>query len=465
MKRFFNTLILLAALVVSVFVSQAMAQDEPPSSPSGGPEQAIGMEPQDNGGADAPEGGVAVGSRNAAAGGGDSGKGSAYGGEVGEAQVEVDPETGALIVITDDETNERIKRVIESLDEPVQQVLIKVLFLEVTHNDGLDIGAEFTVTKEHTADDGTVDMKKVYSSLFGVASMTDGAKFALLEDDLELTIRALAEVGKLEVLSRPSIMAKNNEAAIITVGNEVPRITNSRITEDGQTINTVEYTDIGIILDVTPRISPDGQQVEMTLAPEISTMTGKTVKISDTIDAPVYAKRSAETCVVVPNNRTVVIGGLLETIETETTDKVPILGDIWLLGYLFRRSVTSKSKTELMIFLTPQVVSSVAELQTITDDEYSNSDVTRRSVPQGELRHYIPGVKEKTTSPEKKTGQEDDDAGNPEEGSQPAELNALEPVVIDEGEEKAESASEGQPSLVPLKLKKTGEPVPPAEKK
>ncbi|HNY26300.1 MAG TPA: hypothetical protein PKH31_02855 [Candidatus Sumerlaeota bacterium] len=460
MKRFLNTLILSAALSAVAFApGYAVTQEEPPVSPNGGPEQ-MAVDPQqgDNGQAGAPESGVAVGSRNAA--GGRRERGSAYGGQVGEARVEVDSQTGSLIVITDDETNERIKRVIESLDEPVQQVLIKVLFLEITHNDDLDLGAEFTLTKQKTASDGTVDMKKVYSSLFGVSSLTNGAKFALLDDDLEMTIRALAETGKLEVLSRPSIMAKNNEAAIITVGNEVPRITNSRVTQDAQTINTVEYTDIGIILDVTPRISPDGKRVEMTLAPEISTMTGKTVKISDTIDAPVYAKRSAETCVVVPNGKTVVIGGLMENQETETTQKVPVLGDIWLLGSLFKRSVKTKAKTELLIFLTPEVVATDSSMQAMTDREYSESDVARRAVPPQALHRYIKGVDEKT-------GQEAGDASNSEAGSQPAEPKALEPIVIGKMKKKTEPASEGQPPAAPAPQEtpqKSGE-APLAEKK
>ncbi len=447
MKRFFKTLILLAVVSLWTLVTAgAGAQDNPPFVSPNEQNGEMGGDFSEGGDEGAPEGGVAMGSRNAAAmGGEDSRQGSAYGGQLGEAQVEVDPETGALIIITDDETNERIQRVIESLDEPVHQVLIKVLFLEVTHNNDLDIGAEFTLTKEHTDDSGTVDMQKIYSSIFGVASLTDGAKFALLKDDLELTVRALAEVGKLEVLSRPSIMVKNNEEATITVGNEVPRITNSRVTDDGQTINTVEYEDIGIILDATPRISPDGRRVEMTLAPEISTMSGDTVKISDTIDAPVYAKRSAETCVVVPSGKTVVIGGLMDNQETETTDKVPLLGDIWLIGSLFKRTVKSKAKTELLIFVTPQVVATDEDMQTITDHEYSSTDVTRRSIQQKELDRFVPGVNTKKSELEKKTGQEDDDASNSEDGSLSADLKALEPVVIDKGKKGTPPAAGAEP--------------------
>src|SRR5690606_28353238 len=133
--------------------------------------------------------------------------------------------------------------------------------------------------------------------------------------------------GRLEVLSRPSILTRNNQEAIITVGSEVPFVTDTRITESGQQINTIVYEDIGIILRVTPFITRDGL-VEMILAPEISTLTDETVPISDTLRSPVFAKRSADTVVVTPNGQTVVIGGLMEDNKTEVTSKIPLLGDI-----------------------------------------------------------------------------------------------------------------------------------------
>lgn len=286
-------------------------------------------------------------------------------GRAWEAIIEVDPETKSLIVIADDETNEYIKQIVHHLDRPVPQVLIKVLFLEVTHNNDLDLGIEASFT-HGKANPNTLE------TLFGVAGETRGGFYHVLEDDLEVTMRAISEVGKLEVLSRPSIMTRNNEEAIITVGQEVPFISNSRITDDGQTINTVVYEDIGIILQVTPFITSDGM-VEMDLYPEISTLTGDTVPISDTINSPVFAKRSAETRVVIPDGKTVVIGGMIEDNKTETVHKIPVLGDIPLLGAAFRRTIKNNSKTELLIFLTPHIVTGDVELSRMT--EYEKGDM------------------------------------------------------------------------------------------
>ena len=129
-------------------------------------------------------------------------------------------------------------------------------------------------------------------------------------------------------------------------------MTSSRVLDDGNTLNTVQYSDVGIILRVTPFITSN-DSVEMIVAPEISTLTERGVPISDTATSPVIAKRSAETVVVTPNGETVVIGGLMESQQTENVRKIPILGDIPLLGLAFKRTVKEEIKKELLIFLTP----------------------------------------------------------------------------------------------------------------
>src|SRR5205085_7069263 len=127
-----------------------------------------------------------------------------------------------------------------------------------------------------------------------------------------------------------------------------------RTTETGQTINTIQYQDIGIILNVTPHINEDGLVI-MDVAPEVSSLTGTTVPISENASAPVFAKRSAQSRVGIKDGQTIVIGGLMEDRKTSTLSKVPLLGDVPGLGLLFQRRQTTKTKTELLIFLTPHV--------------------------------------------------------------------------------------------------------------
>ena len=334
-------------------------------------------------------------------GGGGGGGGRPFGTSAfGDAVVQYDPETGTLMVITDEATNSQLGKIIENLDKPVPQVLIKILFLEVTHSDDLDVGIESFFTDTDTDLLGNVSRTESGGTNFGVAALAaqnGGAFYSVLKDDLSLTIRAMSDVGNLEVLSRPSILARNNEEAIITIGQEVPFIRNSQITSTGQTINTVEYEDIGIILQVTPHITPEGL-VEMIVASEISTLTGESIAISDVVQAPVFAKRSAETRVVIPDGQTAVIGGLMEDNITETVRKVPILGDIPLLGMAFRRKIESKTKTELLIFLTPHVVRGATDLGNMTQVEHGKAGIANKVFTGEQIEKFIGNTNAKTPS-------------------------------------------------------------------
>jgi type II secretion system protein D len=351
--------------------------------------------------------------------------------ELGDAIIQIDPETRSLVIVTDEETHGELMKVISTLDRPKPQVLIKVIFVEVTYNKDSDLGVEGsytfnlsnslpgqtgsrTTTTNSTsqtgsaANPGTSTTTSTVttplnipaslastigaSSVFGIptAAGTEGTFLRIVNDDWSATLRALASKGKVEVLSRPSIMARNNQEAVIVVGQEIPFITNSRITDDGQTINTVTYDNIGIILRVTPFITSEGT-VEMIVAPEISSLTDQTIPISDTVSSPIIAKRSAETVVVTPNAKTVVIGGLMETSRLESVRKVPILGDIPVLGFAFRRTIKSDVKRELLIFLTPYIVNRPESLPQMSRKEVGETSLIEGAFPRSEYDRFLDG--------------------------------------------------------------------------
>ena len=132
-------------------------------------------------------------------------EGGSYGSGLAEnVVIQTDPETGSLIIVTDEETNEHIKRIIENVDRPIPQVLIKVLFLEVTHTDDFDLGAEGSFQY------GSEGEKDVLEVIYGLSSLGTGGFYRIIDEDLSVTLHALATVGKLEVLSRPSILARQN---------------------------------------------------------------------------------------------------------------------------------------------------------------------------------------------------------------------------------------------------------------
>jgi general secretion pathway protein D len=309
---------------------------------------------------------------------------------LGEATIEIDPETRSLIVVTDEDTNAEIQRIIDGLDQPKPQVLIKVLFLEATYTDNLDFGFEggYSYTRGDF-NEGRVE------SIWGLAQQIDGGFWTLSADYWDTTLRAMAETSRLHVLSRPVILARNNQEAVIIVGEEVPLITSSRILEDGQVLNTVQYSDVGIILRVTPFITSNNN-VEMIVAPEISNLTERGVPISSTAESPVIAKRSAETVVVTPNGQTVVIGGLMESETTESVRKIPLLGDIPLLGALFRRTIQEEVQRELLIFLTPYIVATPEQLDVASRRETGQTRLSRDAFDPDDLGRLLDGDLDQT---------------------------------------------------------------------
>lgn len=333
-------------------------------------------------------------------GGGGGGAGSSAGGArqynnstmVGDAMITSDADTRRLIIVTDEATNENIKSIIASLDQPKPQVLINVVFVQVTHGNDLDLGTEASYTGR-IAVNGSPDPIGTASTKFGLAAAaadptTYGGFYKIIGKNLDATLHALAAVNKTEILSRPSILTRSSQQATIMVGQSVPIITNSRVSDTtNTTINTVQYQDIGIILRVTPFITAEGL-VEMIVSPEISSLSATTVPISNTVNSPVIDKRSADTVVVTPSDQTVVIGGLISTQTTDRENKVPILGDIPILGYAFKRKVKADTKTELLIFLTPHVVRNPADLSQLTNQENAKLDLAPKTFPKGEMERY-----------------------------------------------------------------------------
>ena len=323
---------------------------------------------------------------------------------LGDAVIQIDPESRSLIVVTDDETHKEIEKVITNLDHPKPQVLIKVLFIEISLDKSLDVGVEGSYTfKVGNTLSGLVSGSSTTSgtsalssttlqSLFGLSSETTGSFVRVASDDWSATFRALAKNGNLHILSRPTIMARNNQEAVIVVGQEVPFVTNSQVTSLGQTINTIQYQDVGIILRVTPFISAD-KSIEMIVSPEISSISNQTIAISTSVNAPVINKRSAETVVVTQNGTTVVIGGMMQKQESSNIQKIPILGDIPILGFPFRRTVKSETRSELLIFLTPYIVENPHTVSKVTDCAANPDDLKRNGFPADQILKDIEDFK------------------------------------------------------------------------
>ena len=289
---------------------------------------------------------------------------------LGDALIEFDIETRSVIVIADEETNQQINDLIQELDKPKSQVLIKVAFVELTHNDNSNLGIDAVFSGSIGGGEGNALTAGTAFDLGG-----SGGLMQLNYDDVSVSVNALAEEGKVEILSRPSILTRNNREALISVGSLVPFMQTGNVNSvTGVQIPQYEYEPIGISLRVTPYITPHGL-VELSLFPEISETTGDKIEVSEGLQLPVFATRSAQTVVVTPNGKTVIIGGLMQDNKVETVRKVPLLGDIPILGSLFRHKEMKDTKTELLIFLTPFIVQNPNDLVSLTEQERSGSTV------------------------------------------------------------------------------------------
>lgn len=305
----------------------------------------------------------------------------------GKALVVADPDTNSLLVTTASKYQAQVKKIIEDLDRPVPQVLIKVLVAEVTHDNSADLGMDFSVLNQRASGKG-----QTLQSNFGNTGVTPGVLVTVVESNITATLHLLAEQDKLDVLSRPYILASDNQLANIFIGDTVPFVTNSQITEAGQLINTVQYRDIGLNLNVTPHINPDGVVI-LDVNPEVQELTAQNIQITNNTNSPVISKRSADSRIAVMDGQTIVIGGMMDDRKTSTVTKIPLLGDIPWLGTLFSRTQVSKSKTELLIFLTPHVAQSAETLKPMSEDESTGLRLTPNAVQPGTFEEQMRGMR------------------------------------------------------------------------
>ncbi len=268
-----------------------------------------------------------------------------------EVAIVAETNSNTLLLSASQRYFDQVKTLIEQLDMPQLQVLIQVLLAEVT----LDASSQLGVEWNYSDLNGT---KVLTGTDFGVADdlkALGGFSTAVTGSDFNFLLRALESEGRLLVLSRPQILTADNQEATINIGQQIPLITDSRVTEQGDSINSYEYRNVGVELTVTPRISPDGF-VKMDVGPRISQMSSSDVEIGPGTKVPIINERSATTTVSVQSGQSIIIGGLISSVDDSRVKRMPFLGRIPVLGVLFRSTHKSEDRKELLIVLTPQVL-------------------------------------------------------------------------------------------------------------
>ena len=276
----------------------------------------------------------------------------------------------------------QIQQLIAELDKSQPQVMIQVLLAEVSLTAGHDLGLEWSHRGNFNNGTpyslgGDLGMASALKNFGGYSAAVTGGDFNFL-------LRALNDDGKVEVLSRPQIVTADNKPATINVGQRVPLITDSRVTVQGDTINSFRYEDIGVNLTVTPKISPDGF-VKLELGTTNSAISSSSVEINKSATVPIINQRRANTTVSVQNGQTIIIGGLIGTQEDKRVKKLPFFGDIPYLGAAFRSTKITKEKRELLIFLTPTIMASSQGVVPLTDP----SEPTRLQLERSRINEEL----------------------------------------------------------------------------
>ncbi|MEN6426516.1 MAG: type II secretion system secretin GspD [Phycisphaerales bacterium] len=292
-----------------------------------------------------------------------------------QIQVTPDPSTNALVIVASPQDFEVISQIIEKLDIVREQVLVEMLIMEVTEESLREIGIDWatmdTVVSDSIRGFGMTNLGPRVNFQSGTSEGLNVGAWRANDSGLQIgaILHALQNESGVNILSTPSIVTSNHRTAKLVVGENRPFVTESRITESGETIDptvikTFEYKDVGITLEITPHVSQGGL-IRLEIDSEFTKLMEDVTNLSG--DTPATAKRTAQTVVTMGSGATIVIGGMIRDDTTRAVKKIPLLGDLPLVGALFQNQRDLVQKTNLLLFITPHVMSSQEDLVNMTD--------------------------------------------------------------------------------------------------
>lgn len=293
--------------------------------------------------------------------------------EGGKITITPDKATNSLVIMASPTDYQNLLQVVQKLDRKRRQVFVQASIVEISLDKAKELGIQWGFFGGASSGDlataGIYDPFSTLTPFFAAVGQLSQA--GLLPADMKLSssanfpfiLKAMQSSGMLNILSSPTILTSDNKEAEIFVGENVPFLGTSTI--NGATSQqSIERKDTGITLKITPQIT-DGDYIKLDVLQEISALKD-TINIGVSSTDRSITKRSAKTSVIVKDQETVAIGGLISEIERSSESRVPLLGDLPLLGYLFRSKSSKMEKTNLILLLTPKVIKDGRELDDIT---------------------------------------------------------------------------------------------------
>jgi general secretion pathway protein D len=286
-----------------------------------------------------------------------------------EISIEADSGSNALLVIAPAHEFKWLKELVEKIDKAPQQVMVEVLIIEVNEGKRLDMGVEWSAV-DSAAEGRTTVMgrarmaetdilqnaiqKGIYPQglAVGIATglATDGTPL------IPFLLHALGTDSDIKILSKVPIWAQDNKEASVSVVENIPILTSTIEGGAGTSrdvIQNIDRMDVGIKLELTPHVNPN-KEITLKLHPSIEAIINEGP--ADKPFTPTIAKREVSTTVTVPDGNTIIISGLVREDKIKTIRKIPLLGDIPILGALFRYKSENARRTNLLIFVTPHLV-------------------------------------------------------------------------------------------------------------
>ncbi|PSW03380.1 type II secretion system secretin GspD [Photobacterium lipolyticum] len=319
-----------------------------------------------------------------------------------EVMISAHADTNALIVTAPPDIMRALENIIAQLDIRRAQVLIEAMIVEIAEGDGVNLGvqwgsldggvvqfsnsgvpiSQFAVGLKEAEDvpgsttitgagdnqvtTTTPDKQGDYSTLASVLGGVNGAALGVVLGDWTALVNAVATDTNSNILSSPSITVLDNGEASFIVGEEVPVVTGSTSSASNDNpFQTVERKEVGIKLNVTPQIN-EGDSVQLKIEQEVSSVIGA----NGAVDVR-FAKRQLNTSVLVQDSQMIVLGGLIDTQTNESESKIPLLGDIPILGHLFKSTNTTTTKRNLMVFIKPTIIRDGVTADGITQRKYN----------------------------------------------------------------------------------------------
>jgi len=325
-----------------------------------------------------------------------------------DVNIQAHEDTNSLVITAQPDVMRSLESVIRQLDYRRAQINVEAIIVEVSEGDGIDLGVQWasadggmiqfnnggasvsglaagaiaardTVVKGTTTTSGAGDNQNTvtnpdtvtkgdYSLLQSLLGGVNGALAGFVKGDWGAVIQAVSAASTSNILATPNITTLDNQEANFVVGEEVPVITGAAASSNNSNpFQTIERREVGIKLKVTPQIN-EGNAVQLKIEQEVSGVKGGTAGTA--VDV-IFSKRSVTTTVMVDDGQIVVIGGLIDENVQETESKVPLLGDIPILGHLFRSTKSSKTKRNLMIFIKPTIIRDAATMRNLSSSKYN----------------------------------------------------------------------------------------------